>query len=83
VEEPPAATFVLDPYDGQRTEFHGGYYTDMPGDHFIAHRDYPVQVGRLNVLGQFQLTADVQPGEIWWNSTRTCSLRVEPTNFQL
>ena len=82
-EAAPAATFVMDPYDGQRTEFCGGYYVDTPGDHFIAYRDHPVQVGRHNGIYQFELTADVQPGEIWWNSTRTCSLRVEPANVQI
>lgn len=80
--EAPPASFVMDPYDGVRPVFHTGDFTEIVGDHYIAFRDYPVQVRRWTGE-RVEMAANVQPGEIWWNSTRTCSLRVEPTNFQI
>lgn len=82
VEETPAATFVMDPYDGSREEWHFSTHTSpyfvTEGAHYIAYFDNPVPV-----VGSMDTLIHVAPGEIWWNSTRTCSLRVEPTNVQI
>lgn len=77
-EEVPAATFVMDPYDGQRPPLGNTAFFEAPGDHYIAHRNTPVRVCRSHAPA-----VEVQPGEIWWNSARTCSLRVQPTNVQI